>query len=495
MRSSFNSPAIQVNTMASKEMIKEFYHGYDGVLKLFKPDFESLISGVKYWCEHLQQSVVVFGAFHGFEGDLPSRCQAGGFKKPSGHTHSDCHCCPGTKGKLAEQVQTGVMPSLREAEAVSLQVEQVNSTQVPIFREALSYQFGITRRSAMWDYPGAQLSTQLLAELMHCEAEGELPKHFLLLVPQFQKADPQFFVKLDARTRSYFTKLRVSFPSISTLEKWRWHTNAADRLRFCLHSVYLLAPFAIESLKEDFALWKIHVRFVQLLAQHHITAGDVAVTQDLPLVIQRGMVKFYGTDHLTINSHWTFHLFLFILWFSVLRLYWTFPQESLLHKMKNITKKMTNHKATSYSCLRLFVLDRHLNLLLKPMEHIPIKFDLKLGPEVAISALAEALESHGLQKTPQDRMSQGCVVTKEYQVYQEGTIVATTGGVREIKDILAVDHQIFYLFTTLNASGKTTVGLPKFTRSPDLFLDRENFLHRCLGVWEGDEFVLNFEEK
>ena len=223
---------------------------------------------------------------------------------------------------------------------------------------------------------------------MHCEAEGELPKYFTHLITKFTAADPAFFIKLDTRTREYFGRYGVSFPSISTKEKWFWHTNAADRFRFSLHSVFLLAPFANESFAADFALWKVHVRFVQLFAQHTITRNDVELMEQLPFVIQRGLINLYGSDVLTPNSHWTFHAHLFVKMFSVMRLYWTFPQESLLHKLKNITKKMTNHKATSYSCLRLFVLDRQLNLLFKPMEHIPKRNDLIQGRRVDIGSLS-----------------------------------------------------------------------------------------------------------
>jgi hypothetical protein len=387
------------------------------------------------------------------------------------------------------------MPPLREITTLLAQIDHFAATTVPVFKEALSFQYGITRRSSLWDFPGAQLNTQLLGELMHCEAEGELPKHFSLLIPKFQAADPLFFVKLNTRTHSYFEKMKVAFPSIATLEKWRWHTNAADRLRFCLHSVHLLAPFVKDSFEADFALWRIHVRFVQLLTQHNFESTLLPHLQSLPLVIQRGIVKLYGGDHLTINSHWTLHLFLFVMWHSVMRLYWTFPQESLLHKMKNITKKMTNHKATSFSCVRLFVFDRQLNLFFHPMAHITKKNDLTLGPVVQINELAGPLAAHGLVKTPQDTMNTKCAVTKEYQLYRDGTVAATSAGLRMIKDILIVDQVVLALVCHLTEIGRTSYGLQRFTMSAEVFLERENFLHRCFGAWEGGEFVLNFEEK
>ena len=78
----------------------------------------------------------------------------------------------------------------------------------------------------------------------------------------------------------------MSFPSISTKEKWFWHTNTADRFRFSLHSVFLLAPFANESFAADFALWNVHVRFVQLLAQHTITTSATQSTSDLARSVQ-----------------------------------------------------------------------------------------------------------------------------------------------------------------------------------------------------------------
>ena len=493
LRSSFNSPAIQVNAMASKEMQKTFFKGYDGLLAIFKADFDALSKGVRFWCEALQQTVTVFGVFHGFEGDLPARCQAGGFKKPSGNTHSDCNCCEGTKGKAKELVESGNLPPLRDPESLLPLVERIMASKGAV-REALMYQHGITRKSALWAFPGAQLSKQLLGELMHCEAEGELPKHFSHLINKFSVADPLFFTKLDARTRTYFGRYGVAFPSIATKEKWFWHTNAADRFRFSLHSIFLLTPFVKESLTVDFALWKVHVRFVQLLAQHTITKKDVDIVEALPFAIQRGLLNLYGSDVLTPNSHWTFHAHFFIRMFSVMRLYWTFPQESLLHKMKNITKKMTNHKATSYSCLRLFVLDRQLNLLFKPLEHIPKRNDLLQGRQVAIGSLSPALSSHGLTVTPHHQMLTGCKLLKDYQLYGVDTVARTPTGLKLIEDLIVVDQRLFCLVRNLIPAGKRH-HLQVFEKSTDVFLEPESFLHRCWGAWEEGLFVLNFEEK
>lgn len=500
MRSSFNSPAIQVNTMASKEIVQNFFRGYDGVLKAFQPDFDDLIKGERFWCECLGKSVTVIAAFHGLEGDLPARCQAGGFKKPSGNTYSDCHCCEGTKGGMKEQIVKGVVPQLREMESLKGRIDMIMGTGNKIVKEALSYEHGVTRRSALWNYPGACLNRQLLGELMHCEAEGELPKHFALLIPKFLLSDSEFFLKLDQRTRGYFRSIGISFPSIATFQKWRWHTNAADRLRFCLHSLHLLSPFVTETLKKDFALWKVHVIFAQLLTRHNVTKEEVQMIRVLPFTIQRGMINLYGEDVLTPNSHWTFHFCLYIEWFSVMRLYWTFPQESLLHKMKNITKKTSNHRSTSYSCVRLFVLDRQLNLIFHPMDHIPKKTEIDMGVKTTVDRLPLAAADFialGVQVHDRTEAFANCKLIKNYQSYSANSVCATPSGLKVINDLIAVEGQgvLFALVQSLFPNGYNKHGLPKFQRSPVIFLEKECFQYLCWGAWEEGEFVLVVEDK
>lgn len=496
MRSSFNSPAIQLNTMASKEIVTNFFQGYDGILNLFREEFDDLIKGQRFWCHHLQCNALVFAVFHGFEGDLPARCKAGGFKGPSGNTHSDCSCCEGTKGRMAEQIIAGKLPALRDTLMLRKKIDEMTSTTIPLLKEAYSFQHGITRKSVLWDFPGACPNRQLLGELMHAEAEGELPKHFALIVPKLVQADPEFFPKLDIRTRGYFRNIGVNFPSISTIEKWKWHLNAADRLRFCLHSIFLLSPFVPENCAQDFALWKIHVIFVQFLTRHTVTLKEVQeYIATVPFAIQRGMIKLYGEDVLTPNSHVTFHFGHFVQWYSIMRLYWTFPQESLLHKMKNITKKTSNHKATSYSCLRLFVLDRQLSQIFKPMEHIPKRHDLLLGPKTTVPHLILPFTSLGFLLSPDTEVNCKCTLTKNYQRYTTGSICATSSGLRMIKDLIVFHQQAFAVVELLTFSTRNQDGLFKFRRSGNEFLERESFLYLCWGAWENGEFVLNVEDK
>ena len=52
------------------------------MMKYFTKDLEDLIEGIPFWCEALKKEVTVFGVFHGFEGDLPGKAQASGFKRP-----------------------------------------------------------------------------------------------------------------------------------------------------------------------------------------------------------------------------------------------------------------------------------------------------------------------------------------------------------------------------------------------------------------------------
>ena len=81
---------------------------------------------------------------------------------------------------------------------------------------------------------------------------------------------------------------------------------------------------------------------------------------------------------------------------GVMRLYWTFPQESILHKLKNSTKKMTNHKSVSFTCMRLFAVDRHLSLLLTPEQDLPLQNFLSKEQHVElVSALGCNLSNLG----------------------------------------------------------------------------------------------------
>jgi len=120
----------------------------------------------------------------------------------------------------------------------------------------------------------------------------------------------------------------------------------------------------------EWTAWKIHVKLVSLAVQHAITRDDAVALGKLAVKLQRWLLNLYG-DITTPNSHWTLHLQHFVEWFGVLRAFWTFPQESILSLAKKSTKKMTNHRAVAFSCVRLFILERLLDLFLRPTATVP----------------------------------------------------------------------------------------------------------------------------
>jgi hypothetical protein len=117
--------------------------------------------------------------------------------------------------------------------------------------------------------------------------------------------------------------------------------------------------------------WKLHVMMITIAARHSISPQDLDMLRQLVSLLHRWLIFLYEDSILTPNSHWSLHIPTFVEWYSVLRGFWTFPQESILSLAKKSTRKMTNHRAVSYSCVRLFVLERLLSQFLDPNEAVP----------------------------------------------------------------------------------------------------------------------------
>jgi len=495
LRSSNNSPATQVNIMASKVIIRDFLHGYDGVIRLFKPDFDALMEGVEFWCAHLNTQVTVFGVFHGFEGDLLGRCKAGGMKNPSKHTNAECSCCPGSKGKLAEMIKNHKFPEERDGTTLLQLIESIMGQKNVQVKEALMYQHGITRRSALWDFPGAQLNKQLLLDLMHCEIEGEIDKHFLKLAAKLETTHTDFWAKLDKSVKDYFLLQQLTFPPLNSINQWKNHLNAADRLKFTLHSIYLLKPFITPALANDFAAWKLHVFFIKLLVQHKMEIEDLELIKELPYHIQLMLMELYSEKILTPNSHWTFHFEYFIKLYSILRLYWTFPLESLLHKLKNGTKKVTNHKSVSWACMRIFALERNLQLFLDPFEDIPIQNGVQDNRgKIQVGHLQPSFQVFGIILNESDLIENNLIVTKNYQNFQPGQVCKTTEGYRKLLDIFRVGSQIFLHTLELEVAGNED-GQAILKPIEIRRLELEQLEFRCYGIWRIDGFLVVHMDK
>ena len=176
---------------------------------------------------------------------------------------------------------------------------------------------------------------------------------------------------MNAVTKAYFSQQGSSFPDVSSWRSWSAGLNAADRLRFCLHSLHLLKGFIPEARCTNWEAWKAHIRLVKMATAHAIPDVDLPRLNTLVYVTNRWMLSLYGPDVLTPNTHWTLHLIEYVRWYSIPRGYWTFPQESILSLVKKATRKMTNHRAVAFSCARLFVLERLLSQVLYPAQDIP----------------------------------------------------------------------------------------------------------------------------
>lgn len=125
---------------------------------------------------------------------------------------------------------------------------------------------------------------------------------------------PSFWTKLSSATKRYFSSQKQTFEDISSWEKWRWHLNAADRLRFFVHSLEIMGPLVPASLTSHWELWISHVWLVRLCAQHSITREELDRVGNLTDDVLLETVSLYGKDELTINSHWLFHAKTFIVW-------------------------------------------------------------------------------------------------------------------------------------------------------------------------------------
>jgi len=199
-----------------------------------------------------------------------------------------------------------------------------------------------------------------------------------------------FWRDLNAATRAYFFQSACgsSFPDVSSWRAWSSGLNAADRLRFCLHSLSILKRFVPEEQRcTAWEAWKAHVRLVKIATSHAIDHSQLGRLRDLVFTTSRWMIHLYGADMATPNTHWTLHLVDYIKWYSVPRGYWTFPQESILSLVKKATRKVTNHCSVAYSCARLFILERLLAQVLQPTEDIPKRWVLLLAGRAEVSLL------------------------------------------------------------------------------------------------------------
>jgi len=115
------------------------------------------------------------------------------------------------------------------------------------------------------------------------------------------------------------------------------------------------------------------VNLLKLVTSHSIKIQELDC---VPLMVNNlglWILALYGDEMAKPNTHWATHLEFFMYLYGICRGTWTFPQESILALAKKATKKMTNHRAVSFSCVRLFILQRILEGMLFPSKSLPIR--------------------------------------------------------------------------------------------------------------------------
>ena len=248
LRSSSKSPAILMNMMASKDILLNFFKSYDQFLTPIVAELQELINGKEFYCEELKEKVVVIAAFHGFEADFIGRCKAGGFKQPNQFSKAFCNACESWFCKIADDVADPeiIKPKIRDGRSLKEKLPLIKHQMDENLRVALLDQFGLSRISGfflsffllsfflslflpfvssfsflifqiflqvLWDIPGSDLTKQLLLELMHLEAEGEIIKHFWLFSSKISSINVNFPSPFLFRPSSFLIVMlsRVSF--------------------------------------------------------------------------------------------------------------------------------------------------------------------------------------------------------------------------------------------------------------------------------------------
>ena len=103
---------------------------------------------------------------------------SGGFKQANKHSKRFCNVCRSLLCHIWIDVVGGITPEIRDPKATR-DLIRLLPTLSEAEAGALMEQEGLSRISPLWNIPGADLTRQMLFELMHLQAEGIICKHFL----------------------------------------------------------------------------------------------------------------------------------------------------------------------------------------------------------------------------------------------------------------------------------------------------------------------------
>lgn len=164
-----------------------------------------------------------------------------------------------------------------------------------------------------------------------------------------------------------------------------------------------------------------------------------------------------------------------------------------MFQVKKATRKTTNHKSVSWACLSLFIMERVLSMMFKPVRDLPVKTGVHGGH----LAQSSALKLPAVLALPKE-VTHNPTITHHYQEYSPGTFAKCTTGFIQITQTLSSSSG-----TYLVAKELEEVGTKPMTRAPilretgrSLLIPLNTLLHTCNVVQnlEG-KYVVNFENK
>lgn len=115
-----------------------------------------------------------------------------------------------------------------------------------------------------------------------------------------------------------------------------------------------------------------------------------------------------------------------------------------MFQAKKATRKMTNHRAVSWSCMALFVMERVLSQLLNPLDNVPVRHAVSGGRKVPANTLpwhlpdvAEVtLDPHVVHHY--QKIGPGRFIRHSSGYYMVRAVLQTTSGVRLVSAALEI---------------------------------------------------------
>lgn len=252
------------------------------------------------------------------------------------------------------------------------------------------------------------------------------------------------------------------------------------------------------------------MKLLKIVTQHTIGRSELGQILPLARCKNRWLIFLYGEKLIKPNTHWELHLDVFAEWFGTHRGTWTFPQESILALAKKSTKKMTNHKAVSFSCVRLFVLERCIEAMLFPFRPIPIRSPsliylfiflkevktfknrnlIEKGEVATLGSISALIDFP--EETPVVLHQK---VKVNYQELYIGGSCKTPQGYFQLEKIVSFQTQLLgigprLLFSKTDPSSH----LPAYVATDKCVFDLSE-AHGTIFVADGDLLLLNYENK